>query len=121
LRLESPELQHHSGEAINVVKAETLMCAIKCLKKPVPSERLAAAIEERNIIGKQMVVLPILETKVLSDNYNAKTHSKNHRVCHRAMRLVLQGCKRKVAAGRLRVSLISNFVLLRLCRDLAGD
>lgn len=35
LRLQGPELWHHGGESVNVIKAKSLMRAVKCLKEPV--------------------------------------------------------------------------------------
>lgn len=35
LRLQSPELWHHCGESVNVIKAISFMRTVKCLEEPV--------------------------------------------------------------------------------------
>lgn len=35
LRLQRPDLWHHCGESVNVIKAKSFMCTVKCVKEPV--------------------------------------------------------------------------------------
>lgn len=35
LRLQGPDLWHHCGESVNVIKAESFMRTVKCVEEPV--------------------------------------------------------------------------------------